>query len=147
MTDKTEATHICADCGALWRSNPDEGDGGSWSLKSPKCGACCDNAEMGIQIVSLADADGLAAELEITREEAAALMYVELQAEKDADERGRCCNCRHYKPDPEAGRIYFGVPNADSGWYLNPEVKSGRKDFPHADMLSGDGCSKFEAII
>ena len=92
------------------------------------------------------DIEELMAELEISREDAIALIAADKEAQEWQDERGRCGKCRHYKPDPEAGRIYFGEPNADSGWCLNPEVKSGRKDYPHADMLSGDGCGEFEAI-
>lgn len=41
-------THKCKVCGALWRYN--EEGAGSWTLRSPTCGSCCDNALMGDQI-------------------------------------------------------------------------------------------------
>lgn len=41
-------THRCKVCGALWI---DWGD--TWSLFSPRCGQCCDNAAMGYQIEAL----------------------------------------------------------------------------------------------
>jgi len=50
------ATHRCTICHALWRFCPKEQTGfetDTWSLKSPKCGPCCDNVEMGDQIVPL----------------------------------------------------------------------------------------------
>lgn len=140
----SDATHICAQCGALWRWVPDDGSGAAWSLKSPTCGACCDNAEMGLQIIPLADADGIAAELEMTREDAAALEYADRLAQAERDARGSCAACKHYKPDPEAGRRYFGEPNADSGWCTNPDVRPAHKDDQYADMLSGDWCQSFE---
>jgi hypothetical protein len=43
------ATHRCKVCGALWVKWPDA----TWSLRSPECGACCDNAPMGDQIEDL----------------------------------------------------------------------------------------------
>lgn len=44
------ATHRCTVCGAHWIHHLDEG---SWSLHSETCGACCDNAPMGDQIVPI----------------------------------------------------------------------------------------------
>lgn len=44
------ATHRCTVCGAHWIHHLDEG---SWSLHSETCGACCDNAPMGEQIVPI----------------------------------------------------------------------------------------------
>ena len=88
---------------------------------------------------------GLMADLDITREEAIALIEVERQEEIEREARGSCAKCKHYTPDPEAGRRYFGEPNADSGWCKNPSIPSGHRDYPHADMLSGDWCQKFEA--
>ena len=41
-------THKCKVCGALWRYN--EVGVSSWTLRSPTCGSCCDNALMGDQI-------------------------------------------------------------------------------------------------
>ncbi len=142
-----DATHICGICGALWIQWPDDSAGcpaGSWSLRSPSCGKCCDNAEMGLQIIPLAEADELAAELGIERAEAAAWLYADRQAQAERDARGNCGRCKHYRPDPEAGRRYFGNPNEDSGWCTNPAVPSGHADYPHADMLSGDWCEQFE---
>lgn len=58
-------THRCKVCGALWRLNPalDPKQTGmptdyplhseTWSLVSPACGKCCDNAPMGDQIEPL----------------------------------------------------------------------------------------------
>lgn len=45
----TPPTHYCTQCGAHWRLNDDL----SWTLRSAACGACCDNADMGDQIVPL----------------------------------------------------------------------------------------------
>lgn len=42
-------THRCKDCGALWK----QWDDGSWTLRSEKCGKCCDNEVMGEQIEQL----------------------------------------------------------------------------------------------
>ena len=42
-------THRCKVCGALWK----EWDDGSWSLRSERCGSCCDNEVMGNQIEPL----------------------------------------------------------------------------------------------
>lgn len=36
-------THYCTECGAEWIAFPDNG---GWSLYSPSCGKCCDNAPM-----------------------------------------------------------------------------------------------------
>lgn len=50
------ATHRCTICHALWRFCPQAETGfdtDTWSLKSPRCGSCCDNVEMGDQIVPL----------------------------------------------------------------------------------------------
>ena len=48
-------THRCKICGALWIffSKTDSWPEASWSLYSPSCGQCCDNAPMGDQIVDL----------------------------------------------------------------------------------------------
>ena len=43
-------THRCRECDALWVEWPDDG---GWSLLSPTFGPCCDNVEMGGQIVEL----------------------------------------------------------------------------------------------
>lgn len=88
----------------------------------------------------------LAADLGLTREQATALLEADRQAQAERDACGNCGKCRHYKPDPEAGRRYFGEPNEHSGWCLNPAVPSGHRDYPHADMLSGDRCELYEAI-
>lgn len=54
-------SHKCTVCGALWRYWPlrdtirSEQD--TWSLRSPTCGHCCDNAPMGEQIVPATMAD------------------------------------------------------------------------------------------
>jgi hypothetical protein len=45
-------THRCNICGSYWRLWAD-----SWSLTSHECGECCDQAEMGEQIVKLIDYD------------------------------------------------------------------------------------------
>jgi hypothetical protein len=47
--DNTPPTHRCKVCGALWFRWP----AGTWSLRSPTCGPCCDNAQMGEQIEAL----------------------------------------------------------------------------------------------
>jgi hypothetical protein len=49
------ATHKCKVCGALWRLHlpSDTNPWSSWQLVSEKCGACCDNADMGDQIEQL----------------------------------------------------------------------------------------------
>ncbi|QMV32672.1 hypothetical protein F1_00046 [Ralstonia phage Heva] len=44
-----QPTHFCKVCNAMWRRWPD----GSWNLRSKQCGACCDNVEMGDQIVPM----------------------------------------------------------------------------------------------
>jgi hypothetical protein len=52
-------SHRCMVCGAFWRLYADPlGAGGSWSLRSPTCGPCCDNVAMGEQIVCLTDPKG-----------------------------------------------------------------------------------------
>lgn len=65
--DEFHPTHRCKICGALWRLNPPSypnhcGPEGcrvcreeSWSLTSPTCEKCCDNAAMGDQIEPLND--------------------------------------------------------------------------------------------
>lgn len=135
------ATHICGECGALWRCVPDDGRGAAWSLKSPKAGPCCDNVEMGLQIIPLADADALAAELEMTREDAAALEYADRRAKAEAAVRGSCGTCRHFKPDPNAGIPYHGEPHPDAG-YCQLHGSDGNGP---CIMLSGDWCEQFEA--
>ena len=143
-----DATHICGICGALWIQWPDDSAGcpaGSWSLRSPKAGECCDNVAMGLQIIPLSEVDAFAAEIETERSEAAAVIYADRLAQGERETRGSCATCQHYRSDPEAGRRYFGEPNEDSGWCLNPAVPSGHADYPHADMLSGDWCQQHEA--
>ena len=87
---------------------------------------------------------GLMADLDITRDEAVALIEVERQEEIEREARGSCAVCKHYKPDPEAGRRYFGETNADSGWCTNTAVRPAHHDDQYADMLSGDWCQQFE---
>lgn len=48
---KLAATHQCTICGARWRQCDDF----TWTLRSEKCGPCCDNAQMGEQIEALQD--------------------------------------------------------------------------------------------
>ena len=86
----------------------------------------------------------LMAELDITREQAIEIIALEAAAQAERDARGSCAACKHYKPDPEAGRRYFGEPNADSGWCTNTDVRPAHKDDQYADMLSGDWCQSFE---
>jgi hypothetical protein len=59
---EASATHRCTSCHALWRLNPADPahypaphpfSKETWSLVSSKCGPCCDNVEMGAQIVEL----------------------------------------------------------------------------------------------
>lgn len=47
-------THYCTVCGALWELLELYFEGG-WSLRSPKCGSCCDNVEMDAQIKRLTE--------------------------------------------------------------------------------------------
>ena len=47
---KTEPTHRCKICGALWKEWED-----SWSLISDQCGECCDQRVMGDQIEKIED--------------------------------------------------------------------------------------------
>lgn len=42
-------THYCRECGALWRRFED----GGWNLRSKECGQCCDNTQMGEQIIAM----------------------------------------------------------------------------------------------
>lgn len=84
-------------------------------------------------------------DLGITREEAVELIAAEAAELAEREARGSCGKCKHYRPDPEAGRRYFGETNEDSGWCTNPAVPSGHRDYPHADMLSGDWCQQYEA--
>ena len=99
---------------------------------------------MGPQIVSIAEADELAKEISGGWEFAAKLIYADRLAEAERVARGTCSVCKHYKPDPEAGRRYFGEPNADSGWCTNTAVRPAHHDDQYADMLSGDWCQSFE---
>ena len=48
---KLAATHQCIRCGARWRQCDDF----TWSLRSERCGPCCDNVAMGEQIEALQD--------------------------------------------------------------------------------------------
>lgn len=139
-------THECTICGARWIVSTE-----SWQLWSLAAGECCsaalaDDAGMEIlesmPIVEIDEDSDIFASM--TPAEYAEEQEAQRQADAEHDERGSCAVCEHYKPDPEAGRIYFGEPNADSGWCLNPAVKSGRKDHPHVCMLSGDWCQSFE---
>ncbi len=53
-------THRCIECGAFWRfwNKRDTGQKkDSWSLRSRKCGQCCDTAPMGDQIVPIVNKD------------------------------------------------------------------------------------------
>lgn len=54
-------THKCTVCGALWRFWPARdtirSEQDTWSLRSPTCGPCCDNAPMRDQIVPATMAD------------------------------------------------------------------------------------------
>lgn len=54
-------------------------------------------------------------------------------------DRNKCGKCRHFRPDPDAGRRYFGEPHTDAGWCMHPEEN------PEVDTLSGDWCADFEA--
>jgi hypothetical protein len=45
-------THRCKICGAFWRLWHN-----SWSVLSADFGKCCDNVEMGEQIIKLVDYD------------------------------------------------------------------------------------------
>lgn len=139
----SDATHICGVCGALWRQWPDDSAGvpaGSWSLRSPNARECCDNAAMGLQIIPLAEVDALATELEMTREEAAALAYADRQAQAERDARGNCGGCKHFKPDPQAGIPYHGEPHPEAGYC---QLHGGDGHGP-CIMLSGDWCEKHE---
>lgn len=140
------ATHICGICGALWRRIPDGDPYAGWNLRPGRpCGACCDNAPMDQQIVELSEVDEMAATLDVDRTEAAAVIYADRQVKAEREARGNCGRCRHYRPDPEAGRNYFGEPNADSGWCTQPDnAKGAREGQPGIDMLSGDWCQSFE---
>lgn len=59
----------------------------------------------------------------------------------NGETRGTCATCKHFMPDPEAGRSYFGEPNADSGWCDGWLDQS--NDSLH--MLCGDWCERFAA--
>ena len=82
----------------------------------------------------------LMAELEISREEA--VEFLELQRIEDAEReaRGNCGKCKHYKPDPDAGIPYHGVPHPDAGYCL----LHGKDGNGTCIMLSGDWCQQFE---
>ncbi len=144
-----DATHICGICGALWRQWPDDSAGcpaGSWSLRSPKAGSCCDNVAMGLQIIPLSEVDEFAAmfppgEPEEDRAEAAAVLYADRLAQAERDARGNCGKCKHFKPDPEAGRPYHGEPHPDAGYCQH----HGGDGSGPCIMLSGDWCEQFEA--
>lgn len=47
---KWAPTHQCKVCGALWQLYKHTDGEWYWSLRSPKCGKCCDNVAMGDQI-------------------------------------------------------------------------------------------------
>jgi hypothetical protein len=51
--DNSPPTHRCRVCGALWWLGEMPPIGLAWSLRSPKCGPCCDNVAMGDQIEPL----------------------------------------------------------------------------------------------
>ena len=141
----SEATHICAICGALWRQFPDNSEGvpeGSWSLRSRKCGRCCDNAPMGMQIIPLSEVDAFADEVEIGRGESAALIYADRQAQAERAER--CCGkCRHWRADAGAVVCDDGSKHPDGGWCKAPIYHT--MPGPSPAMLSGDTCQAFEA--
>jgi hypothetical protein len=46
-----QPTHRCNQCGAYWMRQDE-----TWTLCSPRAGACCDNAHMGPQIIALSAA-------------------------------------------------------------------------------------------
>jgi hypothetical protein len=48
---RTDVTHECKDCGALWAFNPDH-DLGSWSVRSD-FGDCCDKGSMSVQMIPI----------------------------------------------------------------------------------------------
>ena len=100
---------------------------------------------MGLQIVSLVDADEYAALLPGSSWQfAAKAIYVQRQADAEREARGSCAVCKHYKPDPEAGRQYFGEPNEHSGWCTNPAVREHSIPACQPIMMHGDWCQKFE---
>lgn len=109
-------------------------------MRSPKAGECCDNVAMGLQIIPLPEVDAFAAEVEIERAEAAAVIYADRIAQAERDARGNCGLCKHFKPDPEAGRPYHGEPHPDAGYCQH----HGNDGHGPCVMLSGDGCSDFE---
>lgn len=82
----------------------------------------------------------LMADLEITRDEAIALIDVERQEQIERDARGDCGRCKHYKPDPDAGIPYHGVPHPDAGYC---QLHGADGNGPCV-MLSGDWCQSFE---
>ena len=90
------------------------------------------------------DIEELSLSLGITRQEAQQIRDADLEAQAEREARGCCGRCKHFVPDPEAGRAYFGEPNEDMGWCKHLEVKPDRNDLPGAAMLSGDWCQKFE---
>ena len=76
--------------------------------------------------------DEVASRLEISREDAAAVIDAERIAQEERA-ASRCELCRHWAPDAQA------VRHPDGGICSNPAY-SGREP-----MLSGDTCSLFEA--
>lgn len=139
-----DATHICGICGALWIQWPDDSAGcpaGSWSLRSPKAGSCCDNVEMGLQIIPLAEVDEFVREFDGKREWAAACLYSDRKEQAERDARGNCGKCKHFKPDPDAGIRYHGEPHPAAGYCQH---HGGDGNGP-CIMLSGDWCGDFEA--
>lgn len=83
----------------------------------------------------------LMAELDITREQAVAIIAIEAEAEAERAARGDCGRCKHYKPDPDAGIAYHGVPHPEAGYC---QLYGGDGNGPCV-MLSGDWCQQFEA--
>lgn len=55
LDDRAVPSHRCTICGAMWRVLTPKDFGGAcqWTLVSPFCGACCDNAPMSDQIKML----------------------------------------------------------------------------------------------
>lgn len=141
-------THECMFCGARWIVSTE-----SWELWSgPACQSCAPALEDGagmevldrVQISEIDEESDIFADM--TPAEYADEMKAQRQVDAEHDARGSCAVCVHYRPDPEAGRRYFGKPSADFGWCTNTAVRPAHQDDQFADMLSGDWCQQFERV-
>ncbi len=113
--------HRCKVCGALWWLGNIAGVGECWSLRSEKCGPCCDNVAMGEQIEPLSEAlEASEAEVKRLTEEQARFMselrdgykhhrhvFIDLAPDSDENDYSECLRCGNSEPNAAQGCLEY----------------------------------------